>query len=91
MNLDKYTIKSQEVLQQATSIASSYGNQSIEPGHILKALFETDDNVVSFINKKLNVNTNQLQAKLEEIIISYPKVSGQQPYLGNDSAAVLQK
>ncbi len=91
MNLDKYTIKSQEVLQQATSIASSYGQQSIEPGHILKALFETDDNVVSFINKKLNVNINQLQAKLEEIIISYPKVSGQQPYLGNDSAAVLQK
>ncbi len=91
MNLDKYTIKSQEVLQQATSIASSYGQQSIEPGHLLKALFETDDNVVSFINKKLNVNINQLQAKLEEIIISYPKVSGQQPYLGNDSAAVLQK
>ncbi|MCF6360886.1 MAG: ATP-dependent chaperone ClpB [Cyclobacteriaceae bacterium] len=91
MNLDKYTIKSQEVLQQATSIASTYGQQSIEPGHILKALLATDDNVISFINKKLNVNANQLEAKLEEIIISYPKVSGQQPYLGNDSSAVLQK
>jgi ATP-dependent Clp protease ATP-binding subunit ClpB len=91
MNLDKYTIKSQEVLQQATSIASSYGQQSIEPGHILKALLATDDNVISFINKKLNVNSNQLEAKLEEIVINYPKVSGQQPYLGNDSANVLQK
>ncbi len=91
MNLDKYTIKSQEVLQQATSIASSYGQQSIEPGHILKALIATDDNVISFINKKLNVNTNQLEAKLEEVVISYPKASGQQPYLGNDSATVLQK
>ncbi len=91
MNFDKYTIKSQEVLQHATSIAGNYGQQSIEPGHLLKALFETDDNVVSFINKKLNVNVNQLQAKLEEIILSYPKVSGQKPYLSNDSAAVLQK
>lgn len=91
MNLDKYTIKSQEVLQQATSIASSYGQQSIEPGHILKALLVTDDNVISFINKKLNVNSNQLEAKLEEIVISYPKVSGQQPYLGTDSANSLQK
>ena len=91
MNLDKYTIKSQEVLQQATSIASSYGQQSIEPGHIFKALLATDDNVISFINKKLNVNSNPLEAKLEEIVISYPKASGQQPYLGNDSATVLQK
>lgn len=91
MNFDKYTIKSQEVLQHATSVASSYGQQSIEPGHLLKALIETDDNLVSFINKKLNVNAQQLNNKLEEIINSYPKVSGQQPYLGNDSFAALQK
>ena len=91
MNLDKYTIKSQEVLQHTTSIASSYGQQSIEPGHLLKALLETDDNVISFINKKLNVNANQLNIKLEEIIGNYPKVSGQQPYLGNDTTHVLQK
>ncbi|MCB0497013.1 MAG: ATP-dependent chaperone ClpB [Cyclobacteriaceae bacterium] len=91
MNFDKYTIKSQEVLQHATSVASSYGQQSIEPGHLLKALIETDDNLVSFINKKLNVNAQQLDNKLEEIINSYPKVSGQQPYLGNDSFAALQK
>ena len=91
MNFDKYTIKSQEVLQHATSVASSYGQQSIEPGHLLKALIETDDNLVSFINKKLNVNAQQLNTKLEEIINSYPKVSGQQPYLGNDSFAALQK
>ena len=91
MNFDKYTIKSQEVLQHATSIASASGQQSIEPGHLLNALLETDDNVISFINKKLNVNTNQLNAKLEEIIASYPKVSGHQPYLGNDTTHVLQK
>ena len=91
MNFDKYTIKSQEVLQHATSVASGYGQQSIEPGHLLKALIETDDNLVSFINKKLNVNAQQLTNKLEEIIDTYPKVSGQQPYLSNDSFAALQK
>ena len=64
MNLDKYTIKSQEVIQKAIESASSTGQQAIEPGHILRALLEAGENVVSFILKKLNVNQNQLDAKL---------------------------
>lgn len=90
MNLDKYTIKSQEVVQKATEIAAANGQQAIESGHILKAILETGDNVASFINKKLNVNQDQLNIKLEEIIDSYPKVSGQQPYLSNDANKALQ-
>ncbi|MEM7109962.1 MAG: Clp protease N-terminal domain-containing protein, partial [Bacteroidota bacterium] len=90
MNFEKYTIKSQQTLQKAADIASSLGQQAIEPGHLLKALLMTDENVFSFLVKKLGLNKNLLSTKLEEILNQYPKVSGQQPYLSNDAAAALQ-
>jgi ATP-dependent Clp protease ATP-binding subunit ClpB len=89
MNFDKYTIKSQEVLQSAMSEANQHGQQAIEPGHILSALMKSDENVVSFIFKKLNINAEQVRAKLDEIISGYPKVSGQTPYLSNDANKAL--
>ncbi len=91
MNFDKYTIKSQEVLQKAAEIASSNGQQAIEPGHLMKAILSSDENLVSFLIKKLNVNAQHLTGKVDEAINGYPKVSGQQPYLSNDSAAALQR
>lgn len=91
MNFDKYTIKSQEVLQKAAEIAASNQQQAVEPGHLMKAILGSDENVFSFLVKKLNINRQHLESKLEEIIGSYPKVSGQQPYLSNDSAAVLRE
>ena len=90
MNFEKYTIKSQQVLQKAAEIATSFEQQAIEPGHLLKALLMTDENVISFLVKKLGLNKNLLTTKLDEIVGQYPKVSGQQPYLSNDSAAALQ-
>ena len=91
MDFKKYTIKSQEAIQKAAEIASGNQQQAIEPGHLLKAILLTDENVVSFLLKKLGVNKGQLDARLEEIINSYPKVSGQQPYLSNDAHAALTK
>lgn len=91
MNFDKYTIKSQEVLQKATEVASGNGQQAIEPGHLLKAILASGENVISFLVKKLGINKPVLENKLEEVLNSYPKVSGQQPYLSNDAAAALQK
>ncbi len=90
MNLDKYTIKSQEVIQHAAALASGNEQQAIEPGHILKAVLHTDENVSSFLIKKLNINLELLETRLDEIISKYPKVSGQQPYFSNASASVLQ-
>jgi ATP-dependent Clp protease ATP-binding subunit ClpB len=90
MNLDKFTIKSQEALQKAAEIASGLQQQSIEPGHLLKAILETDENVSNYLFKKLNINGQILETKLEEIVNSYPKVSGQQSYLSNTSNTVLQ-
>jgi ATP-dependent Clp protease ATP-binding subunit ClpB len=91
MNFNNYTIKSQEAIQKAIEIATSNKQQSIETGHIMKAILLSDENVVSFLLKKLTINRLHLDEKLDEIINSYPKVSGQQPYLSNDTNRVLQK
>jgi len=90
MNFEKFTIKSQEALQKAASLATSNQQQAIEPGHLLKAILETDENVTSFIFKKLNINDSILKTKLEELVNSYPKVSGQQAYLSQAANLVLQ-
>ncbi len=92
MNFNIYTIKSQEVINKATEIAGANGQQTIEPGHLLKAILETDENVIGFLLKKLSINKESVAAKVDVIIKSYPKVSGtQQTFLSNDAAAVLQK
>jgi ATP-dependent Clp protease ATP-binding subunit ClpB len=91
MTFDKFTIKSQEALQKSAEIATAQQQQAIEPGHILKAILETDENVSSYLFKKLNINETILQSKLEELINGYPKVSGQQAYLSAASNSVLQQ
>jgi len=91
MNFNQFTTKSQEAVKQAQSIATSNGQQAIETGHILKALLEVDENVVPFLLKKLNVNFTQFENKLNTIVSNYPKVSGANPYLGNDASVALQK
>ncbi|MDI9868105.1 ATP-dependent chaperone ClpB [Flectobacillus roseus] len=91
MNFNKYTTKTQEIIQQAATIASGNGQQAIEAGHLLKAILEEDSNTSGFLLKKMGVNENILLTKLESIVNSYPKVSGGQPYLANDAAAALTK
>jgi len=76
MNINNYTIKSQEVLQQAQEIAQGFGHQQIENAHILKAVFEVDENVIPFILKKFGVNVDLFVKTLENIIKSFPKVEG---------------
>ena len=85
MNLNEYTIKSQEAIQKAAEIAQANGQQAIETGHLLKAIQQTDENVLTFVNKKLNINRAFLDTKLQELVERYPKVSGAQPYLSNDA------
>ncbi len=76
MNFNNFTIKSQEAIQQAQQIAQGYGHQQIENEHLLKAMFEVDENVVPFILKKLNVNIPVLKQILDKQLESFPKVSG---------------
>ncbi|WMJ71684.1 ATP-dependent chaperone ClpB [Cytophagaceae bacterium ABcell3] len=91
MNFNNYTIKAQEVIQKAAEVAGGYQQQAIETGHLLKAILQTDENIAGFIFKKLNINKEPLESKLEEVIKSYPKVSGGNPYLSNEAHKALQQ
>lgn len=76
MNFNKFTIKSQEAIQEAQKIAQSYGHQEIENSHILQAIFEVDENVTPFILKKLGINIDLLKQLITKTLDSYAKVSG---------------
>lgn len=91
MTLDKFTTKSQEAIQHAQQLTMQNGQQAIESAHLLKALMESDENVIPFLLKKSNVNITQLEKKLDDLINTYPKVSGGQVYLSNDANQVLTK
>ena len=91
MNLDNFTIKSQEAIQKAQELALANQNQAIETGHLLRGLMLVDENVIVYLLKKLGVNTAQLENRLEEILIKYPKISGSSQYLSNDANQALLK
>jgi len=91
MNLEKFTIKAQEAIQQAHQIAVTNGNQAIECGHLLQGLMHVDDNVLPFIFKKLSVNKDNVDKVLSSIIESYPKVSGADVYLSANANQALIK
>jgi ATP-dependent Clp protease ATP-binding subunit ClpB len=76
INIDKFTIKAQEILKNAHSIASENGNQQIMPEHILKAILDDEDGVVFEILKKIGVNINHIKEKINDVINKLPKVGG---------------
>ena len=91
MNLNNFTIKSQEAIQKATEIATAKQNQSIEPSHLLKGILMVDENVVPYLLKKLNVSFDVFSKALDKLIDSLPKVDGGQQYLSSNSNRALQK
>ncbi|OFX47878.1 MAG: ATP-dependent chaperone ClpB [Bacteroidetes bacterium GWA2_30_7] len=91
MNFDNFTIKSQDAIQNALNIAELNNNQAIEPSHLLKAIYNTDENIITFIFNKLSVNINNFISVIDKIIASYPKVTGGKPYLSNNSNNALLK
>lgn len=91
MKMENFTIKSQEALQQAFTIAQGYQQQAVENGHLLKGILEQGENISNYLLKKLNVNPVSFQQILDKIIESYPKVSGGDPYLSKDANRAVQK
>ncbi len=91
MNLNNFTIKSQEAIQKAFQIAEAKNQQSVENAHILKGLLYSAENVTEFLFKKLGVNTVTLSQTLDSQIESLPKVSGGEQYLSSSANKVLQK
>jgi ATP-dependent Clp protease ATP-binding subunit ClpB len=91
MNLNNFTLKSQEAIQKATEIAMANQNQAIEPSHLLKGIFLVDENVLPYLLRKLNVNVESFSNSLDKLIATLPKVSGGEQYLSSNSNKVLQK
>ena len=91
MTLDKFTIKAQEAIQQAVSIAQQSGQQSIEPVHLLKGITAKSKDITNFLFRKLGVNVNHIELLLEQEIQHLPRVQGGEPYLSNESNRVLQE
>ncbi|WP_199139072.1 ATP-dependent chaperone ClpB [Pedobacter sp. ASV12] len=91
MNFNNFTIKAQEAIQKASEIAQGNQQQAIETAHLLKGLLSVDENVVSYVLKKLNVNLNVLEQNLNTAIEKLPKVSGGDIYLSSGANSALQK
>ena len=91
MTFDKFTIKAQEVVQEAINTAQMSGQQTIEPVHLLKGIMVKAKDVVNFIFQKLGVNASQIELLADQEIKHLPRVQGGQPYLSNDTNNVLNK
>ena len=91
MTFDKFTIKAQEVVQQAVNTAQQNGQQTIEPVHILKGILLKGRDVANFIFQKLGVNAQQIETLADQEIQHLPRVQGGQPYLSTDANNVLAK
>ncbi|MDM1459561.1 ATP-dependent chaperone ClpB [Myroides odoratimimus] len=89
MNLNNFTIKSQEALQQAQVIVQGLGQQQIENEHIFKAIMEVDENVTPFILKKLNINIDTFKSVLDATISNFPKVAGGQMGLSREAGTAI--
>ncbi|MCF8319505.1 MAG: AAA family ATPase, partial [Sphingobacteriaceae bacterium] len=91
MNFNNFTIKAQEAIQKASEIASGNQQQAIENAHVLKGLLLVDENVIHYLLKKLNVNVKRLDSQLDELITTFPKVSGSEVYLASSANSTIQK
>ena len=85
MNLNNFTIKSQEVIQQAFTIAQGNQQQAVESGHLFKALFTEAEEIMNYLLAKLSVNSRGLEQTVDRLILRYPKVTGGEPYLGQSA------
>ena len=89
MNFNNYTIKSQEAIQQAQVIANGFEHQQIENEHIFKGILQTDDNVLPYLLKKYEVDKDTLTKVIEAELKRYPKVSGGQITLSQNTGKTL--
>jgi len=91
MNINKFTIKSQEAIQHSQQLAQGFGQQQIENEHLFKSMLEVDENVTPFILKKLNVNVPLFIQILDSTIQSFPKVTGGEVMLSRTANSTLNE
>ncbi len=92
MNFNNYTIKSQEVVQKAITLARTGGNQALEPVHLLKAISTEAGDVMAYVLQKLDIAAAPIERDLDAALRRLPRVNGgDDPYLSADSSRVLDK
>ena len=92
MNFQNFTIKAQEALQQAVTLAQNNGQQVVTPTHLLHGVLHVGENVTQFLLGKTGVNTQQLLLVVESELRSMPRVQGGgEPYLDRDATTILQQ
>lgn len=89
MNLDKFTIKAQEAIQQSVQLALEHGQQAIENAHLLQAVLETDAGMTNYLLGKLGLQASRIKATNVQVLKSLSKVAGGQPYLSTDAQRTL--
>ena len=85
MDLSKFTIKSQEVIQRSQQMVLSNEQQLMEPAHILLSILQSDDQVAEYVLKKLDVPTRVVKSALDKMVQRYPKVAGAQMSISQDT------
>ncbi len=92
MNFENFTIKSQEVIDEAVKIADSKSQQIVEPEHLLKGVLKVGENVTQFLMNKMGVNVRMVEAALDKTIDSFPKVRGKvDHYMSSTTKEVLDQ
>jgi len=91
MNLNNFTVKSQEIIQEAQLLAQEKQHGQIETGHFLVALLEKDEQVTPFLLKKVGANPAFILREGQKLLETYPRVSGGELLLSRESSQMLQR
>ncbi|MEN9699685.1 MAG: hypothetical protein RLZZ301_883 [Bacteroidota bacterium] len=90
MDFQQFTIKSQEAVAKAQELATEFGHQAIEPAHLLKGMFLSDQEVLPYLLKKCGANPQVLEQLTDRVLDSFPKVAGASSYLSTSLHALFQ-
>ena len=91
MNINKFTIKSQEALQQAVELVRRGGDQVIEAQHLLSSVLNIESSPAKFLFSKMGVSLERINEELTSELARLPKVSGGEPYLSREANDILTK
>jgi ATP-dependent Clp protease ATP-binding subunit ClpB len=90
MNLNKYTIKAQELIQKSTQIAAGHQHTAVEAAHLLQAMLQEGEDGIKFLLQKMQINPTYLQQKLESILQLFPRNNGE-PFWANSMGNVFRQ
>ncbi len=91
MNLNNFTLKAQESVQQAFTIAEAKGQQAVECGHLLQGVISQAESITDWLFGKIGVSSTTVLKDVEKLINTYPRVSGGEKYLSSGAAEALRK